>query len=94
MPTHLRNLKSAVQTENPATPADAKPSPGLSDPERWVELYGDYLFKFALVAGLARVFGASPGVSLRTGLALAQAGEWWRCGRLRLMAAAIASCTT
>jgi RNA polymerase sigma-70 factor (TIGR02943 family) len=28
--------------------APAKP-PGLSDPERWVELYGDYLFKYALM---------------------------------------------
>ena len=34
------------------------------------------VFKFALVAGLARVFGASPGAALRSGLALAQAGEF------------------
>jgi monovalent cation:H+ antiporter-2, CPA2 family len=34
------------------------------------------LFKLLLVTGLARVFGASPGVSLRTGLYLAQAGEF------------------
>jgi CPA2 family monovalent cation:H+ antiporter-2 len=34
------------------------------------------LAKFALVAGLARVFGAAPGVALRTGLYLAQAGEF------------------
>ncbi len=32
--------------------------------------------KFALIAVLAKVFGASDGVSLRTGLALAQAGEF------------------
>ncbi len=32
--------------------------------------------KFALVAALARLFGASPGVALRTGLYLAQAGEF------------------
>src|SRR5471032_2777409 len=32
--------------------------------------------KAALVAGLARVFGAAPGVALRTGLYLAQAGEF------------------
>ena len=32
--------------------------------------------KFALIAALARLFGASPGVALRTGLALAQAGEF------------------
>ena len=32
------------------TPApDASAVPGISDPERWVELYGDYLFKFALI---------------------------------------------
>ena len=50
------------------------------------------LAKFALVAVLARAFGAAPGVALRTGLYLAQAGEfgfvlltlgadaaaWWR----------------
>ncbi|KQV99525.1 cation:proton antiporter [Rhizobacter sp. Root1221] len=34
------------------------------------------LFKFTLVAGLAKVFGAPPGVALRTGLYLAQAGEF------------------
>ena len=33
-------------------------------------------FKFAMVTGLARLFGAGPGVALRTGLALAQAGEF------------------
>ncbi len=32
--------------------------------------------KFVLVAGLARIFGAGPGVALRTGLYLAQAGEF------------------
>ena len=34
------------------------------------------LFKFALVAGLSRAFGAGNGTALRTGLALAQAGEF------------------
>ncbi len=34
------------------------------------------LFKFVLVTLLARVFGAAPGVALRTGLYLAQAGEF------------------
>jgi CPA2 family monovalent cation:H+ antiporter-2 len=34
------------------------------------------VFKFVLVAGLARLFGASPGAAVRTGLALAQAGEF------------------
>ncbi|HEX2547959.1 MAG TPA: monovalent cation:proton antiporter-2 (CPA2) family protein, partial [Ramlibacter sp.] len=34
------------------------------------------LFKLLLVTALARVFGASAGVSLRTGLYLAQAGEF------------------
>ena len=34
------------------------------------------LFKFGLVAALARLFGATPGVALRTGLYLAQAGEF------------------
>ncbi len=34
------------------------------------------LFKFGLVTVLARLFGAAPGVALRTGLYLAQAGEF------------------
>jgi CPA2 family monovalent cation:H+ antiporter-2 len=34
------------------------------------------LFKFALIALLAKAFGSSDGVALRTGLALAQAGEF------------------
>ena len=34
------------------------------------------LAKAALVAGLARAFGAAPGVAIRTGLYLAQAGEF------------------
>ncbi|NYE63507.1 CPA2 family monovalent cation:H+ antiporter-2 [Duganella sp. 1224] len=34
------------------------------------------LLKFALIAGLAKVFGSSDGVSMRVGLALAQAGEF------------------
>ena len=33
-------------------------------------------FKLLMVTGLARLFGATPGVSLRTGLYLAQAGEF------------------
>jgi CPA2 family monovalent cation:H+ antiporter-2 len=34
------------------------------------------VFKFALVIALARAFGSTPGAALRTGLALAQAGEF------------------
>ena len=34
------------------------------------------LFKFALIAGLSRSFGSRPGVAMRTGLVLAQAGEF------------------
>ncbi|MEP7140338.1 MAG: cation:proton antiporter, partial [Caldimonas sp.] len=37
---------------------------------------GPVVFKFALVTVLARLFGAAPGVALRTGLYLAQAGEF------------------
>ena len=48
--------------------------------ERWalvlLMLTGPVLFKLALVTVLARAFGAAPGVSLRTGLYLAQAGEF------------------
>lgn len=36
-----------MQAEN--LPSDTAPVPGLSDPDQWVELYGDYLFKFALM---------------------------------------------
>ena len=39
-----------VSTQAQALPAEsAKTAPGLSDPERWVELHGDYLFKYALM---------------------------------------------
>jgi len=34
------------------------------------------VMKFTLIAGLAKLFGSSDGVSMRTGLALAQAGEF------------------
>src|SRR5439155_24218584 len=34
------------------------------------------VFKLILVASLARVFGAGPGAAVRTGLALAQVGEF------------------
>ncbi|KQW87961.1 potassium transporter [Massilia sp. Root418] len=48
--------------------------------EHWwlvlVLLAGPVLLKFALIAGLAKLFGSSDGVSMRTGLALAQAGEF------------------
>jgi CPA2 family monovalent cation:H+ antiporter-2 len=39
-------------------------------------LSGPVLLKFGLIAGLTRLSGASPGIALRTGLALAQAGEF------------------
>ena len=39
-------------------------------------LTGPVLLKFGLIAALARLFGSSTGVALRTGLALAQAGEF------------------
>jgi RNA polymerase sigma-70 factor (ECF subfamily) len=35
-----------MQADTPSTPAAAK---ALSDPERWVDEHGDYLFKFALI---------------------------------------------
>ena len=37
---------------------------------------GPVVAKFALIAGLARLFKSPPGVALRTGLYLAQAGEF------------------
>jgi CPA2 family monovalent cation:H+ antiporter-2 len=39
-------------------------------------LIGPVLMKFGLIAALAKFFGASTGVALRTGLGLAQAGEF------------------
>ena len=39
-------------------------------------LAGPVLLKFALIAGLARLFGAGTSTAMRTGLALAQAGEF------------------
>ncbi|MFC3107508.1 cation:proton antiporter [Undibacterium arcticum] len=53
-------------------------------------LTGPVLLKFALIALLAKLFGASSGVALRTGLGLAQAGEFGfvllnQAGGLRLM---------
>jgi CPA2 family monovalent cation:H+ antiporter-2 len=48
--------------------------------EQWllvlVLLIGPLLFKFGLIALLSRAFGSSPGISIRTGLCLAQAGEF------------------
>lgn len=38
-----------MESKDLTTPIDVKPSPGLSDPERWLELYGDYLFSYALI---------------------------------------------
>ena len=35
--------------ETPSTPAAEPGRSGLSDPERWVDEYGDYLFKFAIM---------------------------------------------
>jgi RNA polymerase sigma-70 factor (TIGR02943 family) len=37
-----------MESENPPAPANLKPGGALSDPERWVDEHGDYLFKFAL----------------------------------------------
>jgi len=48
--------------------------------ENWwlvlILLCGPVLLKFALIALLAKLYGASDGTSIRTGLALAQAGEF------------------
>lgn len=39
-------------------------------------LVGPLLLKFVIITGLARKFGSSPGVAIRTGLCLTQAGEF------------------
>ena len=48
--------------------------------ENWwlvlILLCGPVMVKFALIAALAKLFGASDGTSIRTGLGLAQAGEF------------------
>src|SRR5580658_10773584 len=37
-------------TLSQAPPAESAPTmPGLSDPERWLELHGDYLFRYAMM---------------------------------------------
>ena len=38
-----------MQAANPSKSADAKPSSELSDPERWVDEHGNYLFRYALL---------------------------------------------
>lgn len=38
-----------MESENSPKPLETAASAGLSDPDRWVELYGDYLFKYALM---------------------------------------------
>jgi len=53
-------------------------------------LTGPVLLKFGLITALAKLFGSSTGVALRTGLALAQAGEFGfvllnQAGGLQLM---------
>lgn len=42
-------MMTRVQGETPSTPGNAAQSSGASDPERWVDEYGDFLFKFALM---------------------------------------------
>jgi RNA polymerase sigma-70 factor (ECF subfamily) len=37
-----------MESENPSATKGANVSPGLSDPERWVDEHGDYLFRYAL----------------------------------------------
>lgn len=41
----IRPMQTGPEPEPPAAPR----APGLSDPERWVDEHGDYLFKFALM---------------------------------------------
>ena len=45
-------MRDADFSENPDAPAsalDVGHPPSLSDPEAWVELYGDYLYRYALL---------------------------------------------
>ena len=46
----VMNMESNPVAGQPLPAVAAPPAPGtLSDPERWVELYGDSLFKYALM---------------------------------------------
>ncbi len=46
----VMNTESNLVAGQPLQAVAAPPAAGtLSDPERWVELYGDYLFKYALM---------------------------------------------
>lgn len=51
----LNRHTSPVKTEGDATPKEepaaevTRAHPGLSDPEQWVDLHGDYLFRYALM---------------------------------------------
>jgi len=53
--SRMNNQSFPVQADSVSTPGQtlpaesAKTSLGLSDSEQWVELYGDYLFKYALM---------------------------------------------
>ncbi len=42
-------MLKTMETDDAPTPPAAKPATGLSNPERWVDEHGDYLFKFALM---------------------------------------------
>ena len=46
----MEKKPALIETDAASPPAAGVPvSPRLSDPERWVEEYGDYLFKYAVV---------------------------------------------
>jgi RNA polymerase sigma-70 factor (ECF subfamily) len=45
----MGNMSNVMEAENILNPANAQPAATLSDPERWVDEHGDYLFKFALL---------------------------------------------
>lgn len=42
-------MMSAMESGNPPNQPVAPSAAGLSDPERWVDEHGDYLFKFAMM---------------------------------------------
>ena len=51
MPHHTFTVQSDGEKSPSELPAGAgkAANPSLSDPEQWVELHGDYLFKYALM---------------------------------------------
>lgn len=47
--TDWLSISNLMQAEDALNPANARPAAKLSDPERWVDEHGNYLFRYALL---------------------------------------------